>query len=269
MKICRIIPIALLVLLSAAFLSARQPKNLRDAQGRKQGFWEAVDGRGHLVYTGYFKDDRPVGEMKRYHPGGGVRVIMLYDEKGERARSRFFRQNGELAARGNYFRARRDSVWTFYSAHTREVTYMIEYREGARHGRSQKFYPGGSIAEETLWANDRREGKWQQFFESGQVKMTATYRDNQLEGGFFVYYPDGKRETEGFYRNDHPEGKWVHYNLDGTVASTVEYRNGVIANLGELTAAEQVFFKRIEAEKGSIREPTVEDLIRESERQSP
>jgi antitoxin component YwqK of YwqJK toxin-antitoxin module len=255
-----------LALLLAISAPAQQTKNQRDAQGRKQGLWEAVDRNGHLVYTGHFKNDRPVGELKRYHPDGGVRVSMQYDENSEKVYSRFFWQNGELAAEGNYINTQRDSVWTFYSYYTKQASYKAAYRNGLRHGKSQNFYPSGSIAEEVLWVDDRKEGVWQQFFESGQVKLSATYQNNLLEGSFMIYFPDGKKETNGKYHNDLPEGTWIRYNQDGAVASTIEYKKGIISNFDELTEKEQDFFRKIEAAKGSIKEPTVEDLIREGGR---
>ena len=92
-----------------------QTINRRDADGLKQGFWEAVDSRGMPVYRGTFKDDKPVGEMKRFFPTGELRLIMNYDNTSNFARVRFFLPNGRLAAQGNYIDNKRDSVWIFYN----------------------------------------------------------------------------------------------------------------------------------------------------------
>ncbi len=249
---------------SVIFVSGQQPKNQKDALGRKQGYWEAVDRNGKLVYTGYFKDNKPVGEMKRYHPSGGVRVIMIYDNKSEKARSRFFWQSGELAAQGNYINTKRDSIWTYYSYYSKNVSYKAGYKMGKRDGKSYNFYPNGEIAEETTWRNDLQDGPWRQYFDDKKLKLSATYVNGKLEGAFQIFYPDGKKETEGAYRNNLPDGKWLHYKDDGTIASTIEYVNGQITNLDELEASEQEFFKKLEEQEGKIKEPTIEDLIREA-----
>jgi antitoxin component YwqK of YwqJK toxin-antitoxin module len=246
--------------------AAQQAKNATDAQGRKQGYWEAVDRNGKLVYAGYFKDNRPTGEMKRFHPDGSVRVIMQYDETGEKAYARFLWQNGEIAAEGNYLRNKRDSIWTFYNDVTHRISNKTGYREGMKHGISQSFYPFGNVAEEVHWENDRKEGAWQQFFEKGGLKLSATYRDNKLEGSFVIYFPDGKKETEGIYRNNLPEGTWTRYNADGTIMSALEYKNGVIADFEKLTESQQDFFNRMEAEKGKIPEPDLDNLFMDSRR---
>lgn len=257
----RLIIMFLLVFSATTVFS--QMKNRRDAAGKKQGYWEAVDRNGKLVYSGYFKDDKPVGEIKRYHPSGGVRTIMVYDSKGEKARTKFFWQNGELAAEGNYIGTKRDSVWTYYSYYNKKISYKAAYADGTRNGKSQSFYPDEGLAEEISWSNDKKEGTWKQYFDNGKLKLSGEYRNDQLHGAYVVYYPDGKKETEGFYRNDIPDGKWIHYNNDGTIASAIEYVNGKITNWEELEAAEQEFFKKAEEQKGRIKEPTVEDLVRE------
>ena len=247
-------------------IASGQIKNQRDASGKKQGYWEAVDRNGKLVYSGYFKDDKPFGEMKRYYPTGEVRVVMRYGNTGEESRADFFWQNGDIAAKGNYIDTKRDSVWVYYSYYTKAISYRVEYVNGLRNGKSQSFYPGGSVVEEIQWINDKKNGVWRQYFDGGQLKLAGNYKDNKLNGMFTAYYPDGKKETEGAYLNNTPDGTWQHYNNDGSVASAVEYRNGKIANFDELEAAEQEFFKKVEEQKGRIKEPTFEEMMREAGR---
>jgi antitoxin component YwqK of YwqJK toxin-antitoxin module len=253
----------LIVLLAVAAYG--QTKNRRDAAGRKQGYWEAVDSKGGLVYSGYFKDDRPVGEMKRYYSTGEVRVIMNYDSKSTKARAKFFRQNGELAATGNYAGTRRDSVWLYYSYHTKTVSHRAEYTAGKHNGKEQSFYPNGNIAEETIWENDLKNGTWKQFFESGQLKSTCTYVNDKFDGLFTAYFPDGTKEIEGIYCNDAPDGEWKRYDEKGKPVSTIRYNNGIVTNRDELEAAEQEFFRKVMEQEGRIKEPTIEDMMREAQ----
>ncbi len=254
--------IGLLCVLQLAIVNG-QVKNQTDAQGRKQGYWEAVDRNGHLVYAGYFKNDKPVGEMKRYHPQGGIRVIMIYDNQSVHVRARFFYTNGKLAATGNYVNTKKDSIWTYYSDYDQKITYRQEYKSGIRIGKSISYYPEGQIAEENQWTNDQKNGAWVQYFENGQVKLKGSFKNDEREGNFYAYYPDGKKETEGNYKNGFPDGKWVHYKENGQIASSIEYKDGQIANLEEVEKAEQEFFKKIEQQEGKIVEPTLEDLVRQ------
>jgi len=239
-----------------------QTKNQRDASGRKQGYWESVDSNGRLVYSGYFENDKPVGEMKRYYSTGGIRVIMNYDRQSPKVRARFFWQNGELAAQGNYTGTQRDSVWLYYSDITKTVTHRVEYVAGKRNGKEQRFYPDGAVAEETLWKNDMKNGPWTQYFNSGQPKSTGAYLNDKLEGVYTTFYPDGKTMVKGIYRQNVPDGDWKRYDEDGNPASTIRYANGKMTNADELEAAEQEYFKKLMEQAGSIQEPTIEEMMR-------
>ena len=239
-----------------------QPKNQRDAAGLRQGHWEAVDSNGKLVYSGYFKNDKPVGEMKRYFPTGGVRVVMNYDDTGTKVRSKFFWQSGELAAQGNYINTQRDSVWLYYSNFTGTLSQRVEFTAGKQSGKAQSFYPDGSVAEETIWKDGLKEGPWIQYFRNGQIKSNAIYISDKMEGAFIAFYPDGKPEIEGAYRNGLPDGEWKRYDEKGKLTSTIRYENGKIANYDELEAAQQEFFKKVSEQEGRIPEPTIEDLMR-------
>jgi antitoxin component YwqK of YwqJK toxin-antitoxin module len=251
-------------LLALSVLSAgAQTRNQRDAAGRKQGYWEAVDSKGALVYSGYFKNDKPDGEMKRYFPTGEVRVVMNYKSNGTKASAQFYRQNGSTAAQGNYVDGKRDSVWIYYGSHTQKLSQRVEYSAGKRHGSEQSFYPNGNTAEETIWHNDLKNGTWKQYFENGQLKSACTYVNGKLEGRYTSHFPDGAKETEGHYRNDAPDGEWNRYDSSGEISSTIRYANGSITNTEEMEAAEQEFFRKVMEQEGRIKEPDLEDVMRE------
>jgi len=240
-----------------------QTKNQRDASGRKQGYWEATDRNGALVYTGHFKDDKPVGELKRYYPTGEVRVIMNHLPESTKVRVRFFWQNGGLASAGNYIDTQRDSVWLYFSFRTKTVSRRVEYSAGQQNGKEQVFYPDGHVAEEVLWKNGQKNGHWRQFFNSGQAKLTANYVDGQLEGAFTAFAPDGKTTIEGAYRNGKPDSDWKRYDEDGNLVVTVKYSGGVITNQEEVEAVEQKMFETMMEQAGKIPQIAIEDLLEE------
>lgn len=241
-----------------------QTLNQRDASGRKQGYWEAVDSQGKLVYAGYFENDKPVGEMKRFYPTGGVRVILHYERHTAKVRAQFFWQNGESAAQGNYMGSQRDSVWLYYSNVTKKLSHRVEYVAGKHHGKEQSFYPDGSLAEETLWKDGLKNGSWTQYFPHGQLKSTAAYLNDKLESAYTLFYPDGKVMVEGAYRQDIPDGDWKRFDENGNQVSVIRYARGNITNADELEAAEQEFFRKVTEQEGRIAEPTIEDMMRES-----
>ena len=241
-----------------------QTKNQRDAEKRKQGYWEAVDKSGMPVYRGYFKDDKPVGEMKRFFPTGELRLILNYDSTSTFAKVRFFLPNGRLAAQGNYIENKRDSIWIFYNQ-AQNISSKVEYKAGKRNGLEQKYYSNGFLAEETNWKDEEKDGEWKQYFNNGQLKLKTTYINGKIEGAYTSFYFDGKKEIEGAYNNGIPDGDWIRYDINGNYAATIKYDKGRITNLEDLDENDQISFTKWMENDQGIPEPTVEDLIREAQ----
>lgn len=244
-------------------LANGQVINRRDAAGLKQGYWEAIDREGNLVYAGHFVNDRPVGQMKRYFSTGELRVIMDYDQTSVNAHARFFWPTGNIAAAGKYLNMRRDSVWTYYDQNEARVTSRVEYSDGKRHGAEQRFYPNGKLADQTLWKNDEKDGVWVQYYESGQIKLQASHANNKLQGTFISYYPDGNKEVEGFFNDGNPDKDWVRYEIDGTYLATIKYENGVVVNLEELESSNHIQFRNMIETQQFIPEPTIDDVFQQ------
>jgi antitoxin component YwqK of YwqJK toxin-antitoxin module len=239
-----------------------QTKNLRDAAGRKQGYWESVDSRGKPVYAGYFKDDKPVGEMKRYYPAGGVRVILHYSNDGISAHARFFWENGKPAAQGKYINTKRDSIWLFYNQNN-VLSSRAAYSDGNKNGQEQKFYKNGNIAEEIFWKNGLKDGTWKQYYNNGKMILEATYIGNKLEGEFKSFLSDGSKELDGFYSNGSPDGEWKRYDANGNTQITIKYNKGTITNMAELKDSEVGSFLKLMDEERFIPEPSIEDMLGE------
>ena len=249
----------LLIIMTITAITA-QPRNQRDAAGLRQGLWEAVDNRGMPVFRGYFKDDKPVGEMMRFFPNGEIRAIMYYVENSELVRARFFWQADKVAAQGNYISTKRDSIWNFYrdngTLSTRE-----EFSEGKRNGIEQKFYQNGiNVAEEINWIDDTKEGVWKQFYNNGLPKLLANYSNGVLVGAFASWYPNGHKELEGYYDNGLAQGDWKRYDENGDFLATIKYEDGVILNIEELEKAGIIL--NLHEPREFIPERTIEDLFR-------
>ena len=88
--------IILLILLLTGNVIAQNTVNQVDAQGRKQGFWSKKDADGKLLYQASFKNDQPVGEMKRFHPNGKLKAVLTYVEGSELSDAKLFDERGRM-----------------------------------------------------------------------------------------------------------------------------------------------------------------------------
>jgi antitoxin component YwqK of YwqJK toxin-antitoxin module len=100
--------------------------NQYDGQGHKQGFWKVKYENGVLKYTGCFRDDKPVGEMKRFFEDGTLKADMFFDHSGI-TRVKLYYQDGPLAAEGNYLNTTKDSTWNYYSYYTKSLSNRETY----------------------------------------------------------------------------------------------------------------------------------------------
>ena len=104
------------IFLLLAFGSMAQNKqNQIDSMGRKQGFWVKKDNEGRLLYQATFKDDKPVGEMKRFHPNGVVKAILTFAEGSSESDAQLFDEKGKLVAQGKYTDQKKTGEWKYFS----------------------------------------------------------------------------------------------------------------------------------------------------------
>jgi antitoxin component YwqK of YwqJK toxin-antitoxin module len=229
--------------------------NQTDANHFKQGWWKKTYPNGTLMYKGFFKDDKPVGFMYRYYETGAIKAILQYDPKSEYARAKLLYEDGQIAARGVYFKSMKDSTWVYYSYYDHSITAKETYNKGVRHGTMISYYNNGDVSEMLEWKNDLKDGIWEQYYIGGMLKMKGNYSGNKLEGDFIVYNETGKPYLKGKYTDDKRQGKWTFFNEDGTVEAALEYVNGKPLNEDQLNEKQQELFRTIDANEGKFEEP--------------
>jgi antitoxin component YwqK of YwqJK toxin-antitoxin module len=229
--------------------------NQTDANNLKQGYWKKAYPNGKLMYKGYFKDNKPVGEMYRYFESGTIKALLNYDSKGEYAHARLFYEDKQLAAEGWYYNSLKDSTWSYYSYYEKTLTVRESYAKGARHGLMMHYYNNGDVSEKIEWKNDKKDGIWEQYFRGNVLKLKGSYINDKLEGVFLVYYEDGKPFVKGTYTNNQRNGMWTFYKEDGTLDMEMEYRSGRTVNEEKLNEKQKEFFRMIDENEGKFEEP--------------
>lgn len=79
---CKFITIILLLGISAGS-NCQIPNNINqmDAKGEKQGYWIKKYPDGQILYEGSFRNNKPVGEFKRYYEDGSLKSVLMYSDK--------------------------------------------------------------------------------------------------------------------------------------------------------------------------------------------
>ena len=236
--------------------------NQVDSKGLKQGFWKKNYPNGKLMYSGSFKDGKPVGEMRRYYNTGDLQALMKFDKTGEYAYAVLYYDTGDIAAKGKYHKEKKDSLWTYYSYYTGAITTTENYTDGVKNGLEEHYYPNGQVSDEILWVNDKKEGPWHQYFDDGTIKLNANYTNNMVNGGYKLYYPGGNPYILGQYIDNMRNGKWTFFDDNGKVKYVLNYKYGKAENEEALIRQDSAFFKKVDENMGKFQEPSLEDFIR-------
>lgn len=235
--------------------------NQIDAQGQKQGYWMKVNDAGQLMYKGEFKDNIPVGIMKRYYESGGLQALLTIDEEGVNAKAKLYFEDGELSAEGNFLQMKKDSVWRYYSFYTQKLVSEETFDKGIKVGVHKSFYESGQVSEEITWQNNYKEGPWVQYFPNGKPKMKATYAYNMVNGRYYFYFENGLLMILGNFADNKRHGPWVFYNEDGSEKYQIEYDFGEAVGADQLLKDDEEYFKSIEENIGKFEDPSLEDFF--------
>jgi antitoxin component YwqK of YwqJK toxin-antitoxin module len=199
----------------AAF--AQDTLNVIDGKGQRQGYWRKLDSAGQVIYTGHFRDGIPVGEFRYYYPDGKLKTVSILSNKGKRAVTTSYFQNGRKMAAGNYLNEKKDSIWRFFSEFDSAVVSQESYVAGLIHGTSKVFFPEGGLSEVYHYVNGTRDGAWERYFPDGKLKLRGSYKAGEKAGRFQIFDDSGKTRLSGQYSQGHQDGTWTYFDEKGEV----------------------------------------------------
>lgn len=229
--------------------------NQTDQSGKKQGHWIKKYPDQSTMYDGYFKDDHPVGEFRRYFENHTLSSLLNYSSDGRKTVATIYHPNGNISSKGTFVNQKKEGKWQFFSEFTNGYLVSEEYyRNNIRDGLSSKFYPDSTIAEKLTYLNDVRQGEWTQYFPSGKLRMKTFYEKGKINGTFQVWFENGKIELSGQYKDDYRDGLWIVYNNDGTVKYKLTYLAGITTDR-QMDIDESDFLDSLENNKGKIADP--------------
>lgn len=227
--------------------------NQTDAEGRKQGTWIKKDRDGKKVYEATFKDDKPVGEMKRFYPNGTAMALMDFVAGGDTADARLFDELGNLIAKGKYADQKKTGEWTYFL--DSKVVSTENYTDGVKNGPAKRFYKTGELLEESNWKNGQLDGLYRAYFSNGKVYMECSYSGGQRNGPFRIWQSDGTPELEANYCYDARDRDWKYFDGSGKLQFTLKFDKGKMLNPQVQDSIDSVKLNSYQAEGNDIPDP--------------
>lgn len=232
---------------------AQDTINQIDATGKKQGYWEKMQPNGKPLYKGQFKDDKPVGEWKRYHDNGVVKAQISYPENSDTAAVILYNNIGNKVAEGYYVGKEKAGHWNYFDK-GKKVS-EENYVDGTKNGLARTYYPTGELYVETDYVDGVENGIYRAFFKSGEVYFECQMKDGKRDGYCQIYHSNGEMETEAFYKAGVREDIWNYYDEDGKLSYALIYKKGLIQNQSVLDSVEQISYRKLDANRNKILDP--------------
>ncbi|HKJ41417.1 MAG TPA: toxin-antitoxin system YwqK family antitoxin [Sunxiuqinia sp.] len=248
----KVLSLAFFILISLTGF-AQSKNNQFDSQGRKQGLWEKRLPNGNLIYQGTFKNDKPVGEFKRYHANGIIKAKLIYTEGSDTIAAELFDSKGKLMAKGHYIGHTKDGHWKYYKQG--QLISEENYDQGVKNGVSKTYYPTGELFEETHWKNNQKSGIYRAFFKTGKPYMECQMTDGKRNGTCKVYYENGQLELDGYYWMGLRDSNWIYTKDNGEYAYTLTYNKGSLQNPEVRDSVQALQMNDLEKKKGTLVDP--------------
>lgn len=202
-----------------------------DEQGYEQGMWKeyyyctdsCINNRGALKGVGEYKDGKRTGLWKFYHENGKEEQIGAYIAGKPEGPWKWYFANGNIRREEVYKNGKENDYSKEYSD-SNTVILEGKYVAGLKEGH-WKYKIGEYIAEGN-YAEDKEEGLWKQYFNTGKLAFEGNYVEGNENGVHKFYDGNGNIREERSYRMGVREGLWKSYGEDGTLILTVLYLDG-------------------------------------------
>lgn len=194
------------------------------------------DSEDHLIYSGPFREETPVGIHREYDISGNVINAFIYNdhgivvsegiitEEGQRSGAwKNFYPDGLLKEQGAYQSNRRIGEWNFYNRKG-SIVQKGGYRFGRIDGRWEWFYDNGNILREEYYYQGRRDGEFNEYSNKGELISSGHYTDNEKNGSW--KYTVGDHREEGNYIIGLRDGAWKYYDIEGNMKYKGNFQQG-------------------------------------------
>ena len=226
--------------------------NRTDPNGNKVGFW--IEKMGEITSKGEYVANKKVKNWIGYYPGNMISKIEYFNNGLRDGISIQFDKKGKISLVENYKNGLVHGQSIFYNSMTESPLSETEYAFGKRNGLYRQYYDNGKIQEESMFANDLKNGisRWNNkngqriaefnykagnfegvqktFYETDTLQSVENYVNNLLSGEAKEFYPGGNVKVSGKYLDGLKDGAWTNYNEMGKVEKVIKYKGGVELN---------------------------------------
>lgn len=223
----------------------------------KEGQWKAYFENGTVEKIENYKRGAQVGEYKEYFPSGKLKVegkYSPYRTKKEGVWKEFYEngqlkfqaqyhsgefcgiylkyyKNGNVSLKGeyDYFKNTRKGDWIEYFDDGSIKKQEFYNSNGILEGKSKSYFPNGNlkVVGEHDFVTGKKDGKWVQFYESGDTMSVSYFRKGLQVGDHVEYHENGKLKIQCKYNfSGKLHGTYQEMDENGETLSKGDYEEG-------------------------------------------
>ena len=174
-------------------------------EGVRHKKWLYYDSEGRRDKFVFLDMDSTITDYQfKYYPNWqlveepGFNDRGLYDGKWES-----FYIDGATSKKFSYDEGKRDKIWMSYFQDGRRENYTFYTQDSLVTDYDFTYFANLQIKEEPEFnKNGLFDGKWEQFYEDGETKMTFSYDESKKDEIWMSFYPDNRRQNYTYYNQD-------------------------------------------------------------------
>ena len=215
------------------------------------GKWKFYSEDGILTKLISYKNDKRNGRAESYTKEGFLSQIDHYENDFLEGESRIYFESGKEKENIPYIKGRRNgrsfeldekgNIITI-TIYENDVVYSREYinrkdKSGKKQGKWKEFYSDGTVKNEGIYRDNKRDGYFKEFNKKGEVLRTEKFEDGELDKTAsetqvldFVYekWDNGEMKSFRTYREGLLEGLSIEYDRTGKIIGSKFYKLGKI-----------------------------------------
>ena len=204
--------------------SATDSLNQVDKKGKKQGTWIKKYPNNKTIYSGQFKDDKPIGTFI-YYDNYGTLSSKLTHTKNDTSHALFYHDGVSLMSEGKYYKQQRTGIWKQYDGQG-DITSQCIYVNGKKNCMERIYYKDGRVSREVNYKGDILDGVIKEFFSNGRVKFSGIYQDGNLNGEVEWFQSGGAKKLHGHYKYAVQVNAWTYYDSNSKPTRIEFYKEG-------------------------------------------
>ena len=270
-------------------------------EGKPEGFWKNYYINGIIKNEGNRKNHLLDSTWNFYNEKGSLIKMINYKIGKKNGLAFTFDTAGKLINKDQYENDLREGISYIYY-NSGKLHFYVPYISGKIDGEVLEFSEDSVLISVTVYKSGfidksekfnrkdefgKKQGRWKEFDEKGNLKKEITYRDGEIDGYIKEYdlkgnliniekffsgkkienskelkeikfykehYPNRKNKFEGGFVDGFPQGFHYYYNESGEIDSVLFYEDGFLMEKGKVDSMKSKVDQWIEFyQSGQIR----------------